>query len=58
MLIKIIVTIIGALILGAGIYYLLKEKNDKESKKIYGTVSVLGGVIFVVMLALTILELI
>ena len=57
MIIKIIGTIIGALIMGAGIYYLMKEKDDKDSRKIYGTVSVVGAVIFVVMLVLTILAL-
>lgn len=32
----IIALLIGALIAGAGIYYLAKEKDDKDSKKIYG----------------------
>jgi cytochrome bd-type quinol oxidase subunit 2 len=45
MLIKIIGLVIGVLVLGAGIYYLVKEKNDPESKKIYTVVSVIGGVI-------------
>lgn len=56
MIIKIIGTLIGALILGAGIYYLSKEKSDKESRRIYGIVSAAGGLIFVVMLVLTVLE--
>ena len=42
---KIIGLIIGILVLVAGIYYLAKEKNDPESKKIYTIVSVLGGVV-------------
>ena len=46
--IKIISLIIGVLVLGAGIYYLAKEKHDPESKKIYTVVSVTGGVIAVV----------
>jgi len=58
MVIKIIAMVIGALILGAGIYYLIKEKNDPESKKIYSIVSVIGGVIFVVGLILTIVSLV
>ena len=58
MVVKIIATIIGALILGAGIYYLVKEKNDPESKKIYSIVSAIGGVIFVVGLILTIVSLV
>lgn len=58
MAIKIIGTLIGAMILGAGLYYLIKERNDKESRKVYGTISSIGGVIFVVMLTLTILALV
>ena len=45
MAIKIIGLIIGVLVLGAGIYYLAKEKHDPESKKIYTIISVIGGVI-------------
>ena len=48
MLTKIIGLIIGVLIFGAGIYYLVKEKHDPESKKIYTIVSVIGAVITVV----------
>ena len=43
MIIKIMGLIIGILILGAGIYYLAKEKDDPESKKIYTIVSAVGG---------------
>ena len=45
MVIKLIGLIIGALILGAGIYDLIKEKHDPESKKIYTITCVLGGVV-------------
>ncbi len=45
MAIKIIGLIIGLLILGAGIYYLTKEKHDPESKKIYTIISIIGGII-------------
>lgn len=45
MAVKIIGLIIGILVLGAGIYYLVKEKHDPESKKIYTVVSVIGGVV-------------
>lgn len=45
MAIKIIGLIIGILVLCAGIYYLVKEKHDPESKKIYTIVSVIGGII-------------
>ena len=42
--------VIGLAILSAGVFYLIKEKNDKESVKIYGTVTVAGGILFIVML--------
>ncbi len=45
MAVKIIGLIIGLLVLGAGIYYLTKEKHDPESKKIYSIVSLIGGII-------------
>ena len=47
MVIKIIALIIGVLHLGAGLYYLSKEKHDPESRKIYGIVSAVGAVIAV-----------
>lgn len=47
---SIIGIIIGVAVLGAGIYYLVKEKNDAESKKIYSVVSVLGALLTLVML--------
>lgn len=55
MAVKIIGLIIGILVLGAGIYYLVKEKHDPESKKIYTTVSVVGGVIAAVCAVLLLL---
>ncbi len=48
MLIKIIGLVIGVLVLGAGIYYLSKEKEDPESRKIYTVVSIAGAVIAIV----------
>lgn len=44
MAITIIGIIIGAMILGAGIYYLVKEKADKEARKIY-TITTVAGVL-------------
>ncbi|MCI5656021.1 hypothetical protein [Candidatus Pseudoruminococcus sp.] len=55
MILKIIGLIIGALISGAGIYYLIKEKNDSESKKIYGITTLVGIIIVIVMILLLIL---
>lgn len=40
--------VIGLLILGGGLYYLIKEKDDAESRKIYSIASVIGVVIAVV----------
>ena len=45
MVTKIIGLVIGLLVLGAGIYYLSKEKHDPESKRIYTVVSVIGGLV-------------
>ena len=45
MTIKIFGLIIGILVLGTGVYYLAKEKNDPESKKIYTVISVIVGII-------------
>ena len=56
MLLKLIGLIIGALILGAGIYYLVKEKADPESKKIYTIISIIGAFIVVVCALLLILS--
>lgn len=50
MTVSIIGIIIGVAVLGAGIYYLVKEKNDAESQKIYSVVSVLGALLTLVML--------
>lgn len=55
MTVKIIGAVIGALILGFGLYYLIKEKNDPESRKIYGIISAIGGLLFTIMLILTVL---
>ena len=43
MVVKIMGLIIGLLILGAGIYYLAKDKSDPESKKIYSVISAIGS---------------
>lgn len=48
MLVKIIALLIGILIMGAGIYYLVTEKNDKESTKIYLITTIVGLAIIVV----------
>lgn len=40
--VKIIGLIIGILVLDTGVCYLVKEKQDPESRKIYTVVSVIG----------------
>lgn len=55
MAIKVIGIIIGILILCFGIYYLVKEKQDSESKKIYSIVSAIGIIITIVCAMLLIL---
>lgn len=46
MIIRIIGMLIGILVFIAGLYYLVKEgKNDKESKKIYTIITVVGVMI-------------
>ena len=47
-MLSIIGLIIGVLIFGAGLYYLIKEKNDPESKKIYSIISIIGAVLIVI----------
>ena len=45
MALSIIGILIGAAILCAGLYYLAREKADRESRKIYTVISIIGGLI-------------
>lgn len=56
MVIKSIAIVIGVLVLGAGLYYLSKEKHDPESRKIYGVISAVGAVIAVVAAVLLLVQ--
>lgn len=58
MILSIIGILIGLAVLGAGIYYLIREKNDRDSRKIYGIISGIGGVVFLGALIKLIVELI
>lgn len=49
MILSIIGLIIGILIFIAGLYYFVKEKNDMDSRKIYGITMLIGLIIAVVM---------
>ena len=50
MTIGIIGLVIGLLVLAAGLYYLVHEKSDPESRKIYGVISAVGAVSSLAML--------
>ncbi len=50
MIFDIIGLVIAVLVLGAGIYYLSKEKHDPESRRIYGVVTAVGAVLLVGMI--------
>jgi len=51
MIINIIGLLIGIVILAAGLYYLLKEKSDPDSRKIYGIAVAVGIIITIFMAA-------
>lgn len=56
MIFNIVALLIGLMILGAGIYYLMKEKEDKESRKIYGITILVGAVITVLILVRVVMQ--
>lgn len=47
MVITVVGLVIGVMILGAGLYFLAKNKNDAESRRIYGVIAAIGAVIVV-----------
>lgn len=57
MTLAIIGLVIGILVLCASIYYLIKEKNDPESRRIYGVISLPGGALTIGMIVKLILSL-
>lgn len=56
MVINIIGMVIGIIVAIVGCVYLVREKDDKDSRKIYGTISVIGLAVFVAMLVKLIFE--
>ncbi len=56
MIFNVIGFVIGILILIAGIYYFVKEKNDKESRKIYGITTAAGAAVTVFVIVRFLLE--
>ena len=53
MMFTIIGAVIGVLVLVAGLYYLNQNKNDAESRKVYGITALISAVVAVVCIALT-----
>ena len=47
MIVKIAMLVIGLLLLVAGVYYLRQNREDAESRKIYGIAALIGGVLAV-----------
>ncbi len=47
MIITIVLLIIGILVFLGGLFYLIKEKHDKESRGIYTITSAIGAVIVI-----------
>lgn len=45
MIIEIIVIMIGLMLFCGGAYYLTKEKDDREAKKVYAVTLLVGAVI-------------
>lgn len=41
----VIILLVGLLILGGGLYYLVKSSTDPESRRIYGLTAAVGAVI-------------
>lgn len=58
MVTRILGIVIGAAILAAGLYYLIKEKNDPQSRKIYLIMSLIGGGVAVLSTVLLVLLLV
>ncbi len=56
MILGIIGLIIGIAIVCGALYYLIKERRDPQSKKIYGVMLAIGGVITIAMILKLILS--
>lgn len=57
MIVNIVALVIGALILTAGLYYLVREKNDRASRKIYGAISGIGAAVIAIFVIKLLIEL-
>ena len=47
-IIAILGIIIGAIVLALGLYFLVKERKDPESRKIYSVFAIIGAVIVLI----------
>ena len=50
MIVTVILLIVGILLLGAGLFYGFKEKDDRESRKICMVMALIGAVLAAVMI--------
>ncbi len=45
MMVSVLLVLVGIMLLGAGLFYLSKNKQDAESRKIYGITALIGVVV-------------
>ena len=57
MIVSIVGMLIGAAVAVFGLYYLIRERDDGESRRVYGIISGIGGVVFIGALLKLIFEL-
>ena len=50
MIVTMLGLLVGLVVLAAGLVYFKKEKNDPESRKIYGVISLIGAALLIGML--------
>lgn len=48
MMVSVLLVLVGLMLLGAGGYYLSKNKQDAESRKVYGITALVGVVVLAV----------
>lgn len=48
MMVSVLLVLVGLMLLGAGGYYLSKNKQDAESRKVYGIAALIGVVVLTV----------
>lgn len=48
MIFVIFMIVVGIILGGTGLYFLFKERNDKDSIKVYGVMSLIGIVIVII----------